>query len=77
MLVLFLFFFVLFCSFLFFSVLFSGSPSQAALASRLDGVTHAAGILTEALEKEKPTVGKNSDFSGNFAEGPKVSRRAG
>jgi len=67
---------VLFCSFLFFSVLFSGSPSHAALASRLDGVTHTGGILTEALEKEKPTVGKNSDFSGNFAEGPKVSRRA-
>jgi uncharacterized membrane protein required for colicin V production len=72
---------VLFCSFLFlfvfFCFVFRFAIAQAVLASRLDGITHAAGILTEALEKEKPTVGKNSDFSGNFAEGPKVSRRAG
>jgi hypothetical protein len=40
--------------------------AQAALDNRLHGVIHAGGILTEGLGKEKPTVGKKSDFSWNF-----------
>jgi hypothetical protein len=68
-----LFLFVHFCTFLF---VFASPSRKRRWQAGSDGVTHAAGILTEALEKEKPTVGKNIDFSGNFAEGPKVSRRA-
>jgi hypothetical protein len=70
LLMLFVCFFVFFCVFVCCSV-FRSMPdrfaiAQAALDNRLHGVIHAGGILTEGLGKEKPTVGKKSDFSWNF-----------
>jgi hypothetical protein len=62
--------FVCFCVFLSGSLADGLAIAQATSASGalqcLYGVTHAGGILTEGLGKEKPTVGKKSDFSWNF-----------
>jgi len=70
---------VLFCSFLFlfvfFCFVFRFAIAHAALASRLDGVTHAGGRLTEALEKEKPTGGKMSVFLEILPAGQNLSPR--
>jgi hypothetical protein len=75
----FLFLFVPFCSFpLFFSsisVLFQFARHWPAGRAQLSGVTHASGIITEALEKEKPTVGKMVVFLGILLQG-RISRRA-
>jgi hypothetical protein len=45
--------------------------SRARLDLRVYGVTHAGAILTERLEKEKPTMGKGALFSWNSTARPK------
>jgi len=64
---------VFFCVFVCFSVL-EFAIAQARWATRLDGATHAGEILTEALEKEKPTGEKMTVFLGILPPGQNLSR---
>ena len=75
--------FVFLCVFVCFCVCPTSRPTlpQAPLASRarlhlhVYGVTHAGGILTEAVEKEKPTGVKMTVFPGTPPQGENLSPR--